>query len=419
MKWDVIVLGAGVAGLAAARSLAEAGRRVLLLEARSRVGGRMHTEYVAGVAHPVELGAEFIHGRPPELLALLAEAGLAVEETAGEQLCYAAGAVTACEEQAQPWDLLEGMGAAAAARGDMSFEAYLAQGAAEPGKQARARNFVEGFNAADARVIGIAGLARQQAAEDAIEGDRSARVVRGYAALAEYLRTQAVAAGVEVLLDTPAAEVRWGHGACAVRARDGRHWESRRVICALPLGVLQSGSVRFDPAPHRALEALHRLRSGNAQRMVLLFDEAWWQEQHPRMRFLFAPELFPPTWWTTAPHESPQLTGWVGGPRADAVVGQQQFLADALQSLSRIFGRDAAAMLRSAHWHSWQTDPWSLGAYSYVPAGAAGAAEILAEPVDQALFFAGEHTDITGHPGTVHGALRSGLRAARQALDVV
>jgi monoamine oxidase len=139
----------------------------------------------------------------------------------------------------------------------------------------------------------------------------------------------------------------------------------------------------------------------------------------PGMRFLFAPSMTPATFWTQHPGTAPVLVAWAGGPRADAVPSPDEFRNQALRSLERIFSlalRSLDTELRNWHMHDWQGDPWTLGAYSYAPAGAADCSAILAEPVDNTLFFAGEHTDISGHWGTVHGALRSGLRAAQQIL---
>ena len=418
LDFDVIVLGAGIAGLSAARALAEASQRVLILEAQDQVGGRMRTLHVPGLAQPVELGAEFIHGRPPELLALLEEAGLPIVETAGRQLCHGPDGLGDCPEEDASWELLEGMGDAAATHGDMSFNTYLARLHPRAGiaATARARGYVEGFNAADADEIGIARLARQQEAEDAIEGERAARVVAGYQTLAEYVRDRAQAAGATLLLHTPAAHVDWRAGAVRVATPDGRAWTASKLVCALPLGVLQSSSVTFAPRPDDLLRAAGSLAAGVAQRLVLQFSERWWAAAQPGMRFLFAPALLPPTWWTTEPQQSPLLTGWAGGPQARRFADKEGFTRDALATLATLFNRPVGPLLLAAHHHDWLTDPWCRGAYSYVPAGSAEAPARLAAPVEQTLFFAGEHTDITGHPGTVHGAFRSGLRAVRQAL---
>ena len=418
-KYDCIVLGAGIAGLAAARTLAEAGRRVLVLEAQDRVGGRMHTLHIPGLQRPVELGAEFVHGRPPELLALLDEAGLSIVEGEGRQLCYLHGAVSPCPEDGGAWSLLDGMQAVVESRGDMSFDSYLAQADAEEEDKRRARNYVEGFNAAEAALIGIAGLAHQQAAEDAIEGDRVARVERGYQALAAYVRDCAAAAGAVVLLRSPVVRVQWQPGSCSVAAKSGQSWRADLLICALPLGVVQDSPALFDPQPETALKAAAMLRAGAVERIVYQFHERWWAAEHPDMHFLFAEGAAPATWWTTAPVESPLLTGWAGGPRARRAMGSAALAREGLQTLERLFDRPLQALFVAAHYHDWQSDEYARGAYSYAPAGAVKVAAMLAEPVADTLLFAGEHTDTTGHPGTVHGALRSGLRAAQQALTLL
>ncbi len=413
MEYDSIVVGAGIAGLAAARALAEAGRRVLILEAGDRIGGRMDTRRVPGLDAPVELGAEFIHGRPPELLALLAEAGLHTYEAEGEQVCFLDGRLGGCPDDGGAWSLLDGM---AEETMDLTCEAYLARSGASEADKARIRDYVEGFNAADSTRIGIRGLARQQAAEDAIEGGRNARVTAGYGALAEYVRGRAVAAGAELLLDTPVSVVEWQPGTVTVTA-NGRHRRARRLVCAVPLGVLQARAVRFLPEPQAALRAAASLDPGTVQRMVLQLRARPWTARHPRMHFLFAQGEHPPTYWTTAPRQTPLLTCWTGGPRALRTPGVAALERSARASLARIFG--TAPEVERAHFHDWMADPCTRGAYSWAPAGAADAAAALAEPVEGTLHFAGEHTDITGHPGTVHGALRSGLRAARQALEAV
>jgi monoamine oxidase len=216
-----------------------------------------------------------------------------------------------------------------------------------------------------------------------------------------------------------------------VRGTDDQQREfavsGRRVIVTLPLGVLQAGVVRFEPAPTEIMRHAGRLRMGAVVRVILVFQSRFWCEdaQLRRLSFLFTPQEVPATWWTPMPHGGAMLTGWVGGPGAsrllDTVRASDPYalLRECTGVLSKAFGISEAEIGRRLigwHWHDWSADECSLGAYSYVPAGAIDAPDNLTLPAAETLYFAGEHTDTVGDWGTVHGALRSGLRAAEQVL---
>jgi monoamine oxidase len=418
--YDVIVLGAGVAGLASARTLAEAGKNVLMLEARDRVGGRVWSIPVEGSELPVELGAEFVHGLPPELLRLIEESKLRAYELDGRQICFEDGALTECS-RGDAFAVLEEL---TEDEPDASFAEWIATKNLKKETALTATAFVEGFNAADARRIGTAALAKQQKAEDAIEGDRSFRVEDGYSALASYLLKKFEEAGGSLYLSTLVEAVTWQKGNVRVEARGASDaqrisFASRQCVVTLPLGVLQAGSVRFDPEPEHVMRAAALLAMGSARRITYVFRERFWQGQIPEMSFLFADEGLPRVWWTPSPHAVPQMTGWVGGPKVLGVRSDEDFAQTGLRSLAKMFRmteNELRALLIGWYTHDWQRDPLSLGAYSYAPKGALHASDAMTEPVDGILYFAGEHTDTTGHWGTVHGALRSGLRAAEQVL---
>jgi monoamine oxidase len=129
-------------------------------------------------------------------------------------------------------------------------------------------------------------------------------------------------------------------------------------------------------------------------------------------------------WWTQHPNASHSITGWVGGLRSTALarLDENELARRACVTLAKIFSIDESrirSMLLESYSHDWQEDPYALGAYSYVATGGLDASKQMSQSVDQTLFFAGEHTDITGHWGTVHAAVRSGLRATQQILDVL
>ena len=157
---------------------------------------------------------------------------------------------------------------------------------------------------------------------------------------------------------------------------------------------------------------------GPVARVVYEFDPRFWDRfaSLGGVSFVFAPEFTPPTWWTTNPKPSSLLTGWVAGRKAGklTIAGLPEA---GLVTLADILGSspsDIRQYLVRWHLHDWQADVHSLGAYTYVPRGAIQASDELSVPVEGTLFFAGEHTDTSGHWGTVHAALRSGYRAAAQ-----
>jgi monoamine oxidase len=144
-------------------------------------------------------------------------------------------------------------------------------------------------------------------------------------------------------------------------------------------------------------------------------------EELTKLAFLHAPDELMPTWWTRLPVRAPVLVGWAGGPRAEELSAEGgRFIFDqALESLSGILGvgrKRVEGLLEETYTHDWRSDPLSRGAYSYVPVGSLQAQATLARPVGDRLFFAGEATNTEGHCGTVHGAIASGFRAAREVI---
>jgi monoamine oxidase len=424
--FEAIVIGAGVAGLAAARTLAEAGRRVALIEARERVGGRIHTVQAIQGNLPVELGAEFIHGLPAELIDLVDEAGLTRFELDGDSRCVSPGRgpgrLEACGDQHEVHQLFEELAQVQLSPDsrDLSFSDFVGRRKLGPEAATWATNYVEGFNAAEADRISVRALAKQQAAEDAISADRLFRVVEGYERVPQYLLRRFRDAGGQLLRSTVVRSIDWEPGQVEVATDTGRLLLAKAAILTLPLGVLQARRVAFSPQPVEILKAADSLVMGLAARVVYEFDSSFWKQfaSLEGVSFLFAPEATPPTWWTTSPQPGTTLTGWVAGRKAKKL--EMDLLPETgLETLSIMLGSELHEVRKHMlrwHMHDWQTDPHSLGAYTYVPRGAIDASEQLSQPVAQTLFFAGEHTDTSGHWGTVHGALRSGYRAARQLL---
>ena len=417
------MIGAGMAGLTAARQLAEAGRKVLVLEARDRVGGRIRTRRDEGEI--LELGAEFIHGRPPELWELIREAGLETYALDGKNVCYRNGKLKKCDELGEIFKFLNGLEKWKGA--DLSFADYPPLEKLPPEKRKEIINYVQSFNAADYRQIGVHALAVQQRAEEEIGSDEVFRVREGYDRVPEFLAKKVREAGGRIELSRTVERIEWERGEVRVHARDGgelAQYLAQQAVIALPLGVLQHLGVVFDPVP-AALIAANQLVMGSVRRFTLLFRDRWWSTHEEvmlgKLSFLFARDAMPSVWWTAHPWETRTLTGWIGGPRSAAFdqFTREQVGDAACKELARIFALPLAELrgqLIFCATYDWQADPLSRGAYSYVPAGSLDAVLKMATPIERTLYFAGEHTDTTGHWGTVHAAMRSGMRAAKQVL---
>lgn len=429
---EVVVVGGGVAGLAALAELHAAGCNALLLEARPRLGGRIWTETPAGWAAPVEQGAEFIHGAPPELLPAAEEAAVP-----GQDWTWNGGRLSSRGEfGGGAWELLGRMRAIRPPLPDRSFADFLRECPdAGPDARAAARGYIEGFEAADPERISVYSLNRERESES--EGDDEGpwprRPHAGYGA---WLARWAPEAG-PVWLDTVVEALAWQPGRVEIRAhRSGEaiRLGARRVILTLPLSLLQrslaeGGAVHFEPMLEAKRAALGRLVMGGALRVTLRLRQAFWKglrnadgQSLASLRFLFGPSEATghfPTWWTMP--GAAQITGWAAGRHAWALAGlppsavRDRALADLGERLGVAASTIAGEMI-AAHVHDWQSDPFSLGAYSYAAVDGADAFAELAAPLDDTLYFAGEATDATGQHATVQGALRSGRRAARQAL---
>lgn len=439
---EALVLGAGAAGLSAARGLARAGWTVTVLEARPRPGGRIHTLHDPGWPLAVELGAEFVHGEAPDVRAAADEAGLPVEELPDVHVVSERGRWRFMDDFLG--QLETAMRPAAALHRDVAFADYLRSRRLPRRRRDMVRLYVEGYTAARPERVSTRWLAAGTEADDE-SAHRQHRLVAGYGALVRRLAEGLDPARVRLRLNTIATRVHWRRGAVRVHCRTvtGQAlppFTGRVLVVTLPLGVLkappgQAGSVEFIPPLDAKRSAVGRLEVGDVCKLVLRFRDRFWDGKE-----LLAARLPPrhpapgggpinfwhdggqpfPTWWTAAPRHAPVLTAWAGGPAADALLGrpEPEIIGRALDALAAIMGlrrRTLEPRLESWAWHDWRADPYSRGAYSYVGVGGESAAEALARPLEATLFFAGEATDVN-ESGTVQAALASGRRAARQVI---
>ena len=415
---EVLIIGAGVAGLTAARELTAAGARVLVLEARERLGGRVMTHHTP--EGPVELGAEFVHGAVEETLRGAREAALPLRETDR-------GAPRATGEDEGPADFFSAMDvvlAHASADGpDESFQHLVERADVGAEIKAQCLGLVEGYHAADPARISVLSLLMNTAADERPGANRQFRFVGGYDGLVAAIFERIDPGLCEVRLNTVVTAVNWGRGRVVVRTSTGLELAAPQLIVTVPLGVLKAGAIAFSPRLADKEEIFSRLEMGDAERVSLcLASDAWVApDRFPPGGFLLTGEPPFPVWWVSRPPPFPVITAWAGGRNARGLThldGAARVDA-AVAALAAALGADASRLrrdLRGGFSHNWLADPFARGAYSYAGVGGSEAGTELAVPLDGTLFFAGEATESDGQNGTVHGAIASGRRAAKQAL---
>jgi monoamine oxidase len=432
MPDDVLIVGAGAAGLAAAGVLEREGIRPIILEARERIGGRIHTIHPSSCPVPVELGAEFVHGRPSEIWDEVVNNRLAAEELVGQRYYYEAGRLQKLSGNDRVDGVLRRM--REHTEPDRPFGQFLDENCADISEddKAWASAYVEGFNAARKEELSVQSLA---AAEDASAkiGSSLNRISTGYDAVIGNLF--AGCARCELRLGTVVEELRWTAGSVSARCDSGSY-SARCAVVTLPLGVLQAragqpGYIRFEPELESIRGAAAHLRVGQVLRITFEFRHRFWDWGVPThqggmqdLSMLFSLDPGFPTWWTSEPVKAPVITGWTSGSRVKqfSAKSAEQISRDAAASLARLLGAPAAkveAEIVNSYMHDWQADPFARGAYSYVPAGHTAAVTLLGRSVEDTLFFAGEATHDSGRNGTVDGAIATGRRAALEVLRIL
>ncbi len=410
VRSDVLVIGAGMAGLAAAHELQRHGRQVLVLEARDRVGGRVWTVHVPGLAPPVELGPEFIHGVPPSTCTLARDAGLAVHEIEATHLCLEGGALGSCGPGFE-----RAVRSLAEAKEDVTFATWLARqrrrGALDDREAELATSYVEGFYAADPGDASARAIALEEEASARNQGDRAFRIEAGYAALAGWL-----ARDLAVRLSTPVERIHWRPGE-VVATTPGGTFAAPAAVVALPLAALQQSDL-FRPGLGSG-DDLERLGMGDLVKLTLQFRSRFWGDRLPVMGFFHVRHGSYITWWSAWPEPAPLLVAWAGGTAAERLQRAPDTLTEvAVAEGARLLGTSEERVRRelaAVHHHDWRADPWAGGAYTYLRVGGIEAQARAAQPVAETLFFAGEWADLED-VGTVRAALRTGTRAARALL---
>jgi len=428
VKTDILIIGAGAAGLMAAYKLSVKFKNVILLEARDRIGGRIHTIGNKGDG-VVELGAEFVHGDLPVTLKLLKEAGITYRQAGGTMVRVKDGRFAQDDHFIEGWDLL--IKKLGELEKDMTLYEFLQQYFNEDKYDALRTSvirFVSGYDTADQRRASCFALRKEWENED---DDAQHRVDAGYSSLMDYLVDQFQANGGKLHLNSIVKQIDWRPGDVKVITGNGILYSAEKLVIALPLGVLQAGkneraSVVFHPAIREQSQAINDIGFGAIIKVLLEFDTPFWDQHDDTLKdmaFLFSDEKIP-TWWTQAPNHSPLLTGWLGGPPAadKKDMTDEELLQISLTSLRHIFKLSVDELkVRLAAWNvvNWTADPFTLGSYSYDTVASHNAKAVLNRPVENTLFFAGEYLYEGAAMGTVEAALSSGEMVAGMILKTV
>ena len=428
-RFDTIVIGAGVAGLTAARLLTKSGRRVVVLEARDRVGGRVSTDRRFGLV--TDLGASWIHGITGNPVAAATEAfGMrAAEFTVGgyqpdsRPIAYYGpdGSRLSNAAEQRFIDDIHAVDAAlprvvADSDPDASYrdvtELALAGQDWDAERTQRVREYLE-HRSEEQYGIWIDDLAAHGLDDDVIDGDEVV-FPDGYDRLPARL-----AVGLDIRLVHVVIRVDWSAGGITVTTEDHGTLTADTVVVTVPVGVLKSGDFVIEPPlPEPVAGSLSRLRMNAFEKVFLRFRTKFWEDGVYAMRQQ-GPES---RWWhswydLTSLHDTPTLLTFAAGPAAVQTRdwSEEEIVESVLGQLRRLYG-DRVERPTHVHITDWQDDPFSHGSYAYMTVGSTTSDhDDLATPIGGVLHIAGEAT-WTDDPATVTAAMYSGHRSASRIL---
>jgi monoamine oxidase len=410
----IVIVGAGAAGLMAARELARSGKRVTVLEARDRCGGRIHPLPASQFGYPADGGAEFVHGEAPVTRGLLQEAGLSVQAIEGRQWSFD-GTKLSPESRHDPHEA-EFHAALKHLKEDITVAEFLRchfGGDEYAPMRHSIERMVEGYDAAEPERASMLAL-RDEWMDGG--GHAQGRVVGGYGALIAYLAAECRGHGAEIRFGAVVSAIEQGGSAVSVRCGNGAILSCDKVIITVPLPLLREIELPQGAREKAAVAA--DIGFGNVIKILLRFERSWWHERMEGLSdltFLLSDERIP-VWWTQRPSDHPVLTGWCGGPRTAGLAGlDPPALIDAgVASLAAIFGLrrdDLARTVVTAAAANWVDDPFARGAYSWATPKTREVQAILAR-ADGPVLFSGEALYRGRDMGTVEAALASGLETA-------
>lgn len=416
----IVVVGAGAAGLMAGRELARAGKRVTILDARDRCGGRILSLPAGEFGYEAEGGAEFIHGEAPVTHGLLREAGLFAVPMQGARWRAEDGALTR-NELLQP-DAAQLQERLSTLKADMTVTAFLEQHFADPEHSQLRQAFVrmvEGYDAADPDRASILAIRDEWMGSGR---SKASRIVGGYGALIDFLAAECRKLGVAIYLRAVVTAIETVDRRTVIRCSGGDTHIGDVAILTVPLALLPE--LTLPPAVREKAAAAADIGFGNVIKFLLRFRSRWWiggkGQDLSDMSFLRSGGTVP-VWWTQHPAEHPVLTGWLAGPRSThmAHLDESELVKAGVASLAGAFGfapDQVAKDLVAARAIDWSRDPYARGAYSYATPETRAARSTLESAAADGVLFSGEALYEGEDMGIVEAALASGRETARTVL---
>jgi monoamine oxidase len=406
----VVVVGAGIAGLTAAYYLQKQGIEVELLEASNQAGGRIQTNRDFA-DFPIELGAEWMHGEKTAFFKWMDQLGAQFYEDASEEMVWFGGRLQYPKDdrQVRQW------GYAVEELEDMEVDDIsLWQWALDEGFSHEMRDVVNHTAnelGTSANRLGVKAYAAESRLWSA--GELDFKFDGSFYDIINALLIKPLANITRV--NCPITDIRYGQSKIFLKTDDLRFFTADRVIVTVPLSILQSGMIQFQPQlPIEKLEAISKIGIDAGMKVFLKFKSRFWADN--TLGTHYAPSYLDAKFGKEGKDEV--LEAFIMGEKAELLseLEEDELIQLLLSELDQVYDGRASDGFISHYIINWRKSPFIQGAYSYSSIGMKDSRSVLAQPLDQKLFFAGEACHLNGHHQTVHGAFESGYEQALRVL---